>query len=115
MIPDGAVGTKDNIGAKGQRDGVGKTNTTRRAVKHTAGAIWIRSTNTIRTRGACMLHLRGRTYDSTRPHVTSCSNFGSQRPALTADLPTVLLFRRGRLCHGADPRLAPLMGQQGSD
>ena len=65
MIPDGAVGTKDNIGAKGQRDGVGKTNTTRRAVKHTAGAIWIRSTNTIRARGACMPHLRGRTYDST--------------------------------------------------
>ena len=28
-------------------------------------------------------------------------------------LPTVLLFGRGRLCHGADPRLAPLMGQQG--
>ena len=28
--------------------------------------------------------------------------FGSQGPALTADLPTVFLFRRGRLCHGAD-------------
>ena len=36
--------------------------------------------------------------------------FGGQRPALTADLPTVLLFSRGRLCHGADPRLAPAYG-----
>ena len=47
MTPVGAIGTKDNIGAKGQRDGVGKTSTARRAVKHTAEAIWIRSTNTI--------------------------------------------------------------------
>ena len=64
MTPVGAVGTKDNIGAKGQRDGVGTTSTARRAVKHTAEAIWIRSTNTIWARGACMPHLRGRTYDS---------------------------------------------------
>ena len=41
--------------------------------------------------------------------------FGDQRPALTADLPTVLLLGRGCLCHGADPRLAALVGQQGSD
>jgi hypothetical protein len=27
---------------------------------------------------------------------------GGQRPAITADLPTVLLLGRMRLCHGAD-------------
>lgn len=40
---------------------------------------------------------------------------GDQRPALTANLSTVLLLGRGCLCHGADPRLAALLGQQGSD
>ena len=63
MTPVGAVGTKDNIGAKGQRDGVGKTSIARRAVKHTAETIWIRSTNTIWA-AAHEGRVVGRTYDS---------------------------------------------------
>jgi hypothetical protein len=41
--------------------------------------------------------------------------FGDQRPALTANLPAILLLGRGRHYHGADPWLAALVGQQGSD
>ena len=63
MTPAGAAGTEDNVGAKGQRDGVGKTSTKRRAVKHTAEAIWIRSTNTIQA-AAHEGRIVGRTYDS---------------------------------------------------
>ena len=69
MTPVGAVGTKDNIGAKGQKDGVGKTSTARRAVKHTAEAIWIRSTNTIWARGRMHAALE---MPDIRQYLTAC-------------------------------------------
>lgn len=52
MTPDGAAVTKDSTGAKGQRDWVGQTGKIRRAVRHDALAIWIRSANTIWARSA---------------------------------------------------------------
>ena len=74
MPPVGAVGTEDNIGAKGQRDGVGRTSNCRRATSEPARAFWIRSTNTIWARShECCISEAGHT-TVPRPHVTRCLN-----------------------------------------